>query len=655
MNLTIAKKIFITIGAILFCSLLNGIYAIWTITQSADNADIVATDLAHANTLLSELSFDNMFLQYSVLRYQIHASEDREKIIYDLIGQIKEDLVSFEEYVNLPRTKEHSPKTVAEFSNYKNTMLAYVEIAGRNISLLKNVAVYEKNFDKDIENILSAVSKALNALDNNENNVNTINAINEIERITLTVKSNIKEIILTRNMSLMKNITSMDGIIRKDLNYLQALNSPRTLVNEIDNIEKSFLNANKNIKEIIKAYTEIVELEQKRMEQAALTQKINTAYNEYVTNGVTRASHGVSQQLHKANVVIIIFFLLMLTISVFGIVYLQISVIKELRRFIRSVGDLTSGEGDLTVRIKATHKDELNELAEKFNMFIANVQQIVQEVKDASDDVASGNNQLAATMEELASTFNSQTEQISSIVNDMQTISQSSQQSSTNLAEVLDIMNVSSNQTNHGQQQLGVVKNSIMEIHEKADNLSKTIDELAESSKQIGEILVVINDIANQTNLLALNAAIEAARAGEAGRGFAVVADEVRKLAERTTKATSEIETIITTLQQESEKASNEMRASGEAVVHGVDVIENTSKAFEDVVDGVDKAVHNASDVVMGVSEQNLLIQDIGDKTQIVASGVEDSNSAVSEVAITVSHLQDRAEQLKNIVKQFKS
>lgn len=655
MNFTIAKKIFISIGAIVLCSMLNGIYAVYTVTKSANNADVVATDLAHANTLISDLSFNNMYLQYSVLRYQINASEDRYKIIYDLIDKIKTDLVEYEKYVNLPKTKEHSPRTVAEFGSYKSAMLSYVETADKNISLLKNVGAKEAKFDKEIEDILAAVSKALNALPNNEESLNARNALNEISRITLTVKSNIKETALTRNVGVMKNIASLGGEIQKHLQYLQTITAPRILVNEVDNIERFFADADKNIRDIINSYAEIVEIEKKRIEQAGLTQEINIKFNDYVTAGVERASSGVSSTLHQANVVIVLFFLIMVAVAILGTVYLQISVIRELRRFIVSVGNLTSGEGDLTVRIKAAHKDELHELAENFNRFIANVQQIVQGVKEAADDVASGNNQLAATMEELATTFNSQAEQISSIVSDMQTISQSSNESSTNLSEVLDIMHESAEQTNHGQEQLAVVKSSIMEIHEKSDNLSRTIDELSESSKQIDEILVVINDIASQTNLLALNAAIEAARAGEAGRGFAVVADEVRKLAERTTKATSEIETIITTLQHESEKASNEMKASGEAVAHGVEVIEETSKSFEHVVSGVDRAVNNTNHVVMGVSEQNCLIQDIDDKTQIVASGVEESNSAVSEVVITVSHLQERAEQLKNIVKQFKS
>ena len=655
MNLTIAQKIFLSIAVILVFSFINGAYAVYTTTKSANGAEVVATDLAQANDIMSRLTFNTMYFQYTVLGYTMAPSQDKYDTINRLYDELITDLNSYEKYVKLPRTKTHSPKTVAEFAQYKTDMLEYLRIAKEDITLIDNATVQEDKFDSLIDAIVASSAKVMQQIHNNEEYTGQVIDLNSLTNIVLSIKANIHEITLTRNLAMLEDIRKNEPAIERILKNLQEITSPRSLVNEIRNIERTYRDGQNTIGKIVEIYTNIVAVEKKRLEYAALTRDENIKFGGYVTDSVEREAGKVNAALQQANVVMVVFFLIMVAVAVFGIVYLQISVIRELRRFIVSVGNLTSGEGDLTVRIKVAHKDELNELAENFNRFIANVQQIVQEVKEASDDVASGNNQLAATMEELATTFNSQAEQISSIVNDMQTISQSSSESSSNLSEVLDIMHESSEQTNHGKEQLAVVKNSIMEIHEKSDNLSKTIDELSESSKQIGEILVVINDIANQTNLLALNAAIEAARAGEAGRGFAVVADEVRKLAERTTKATSEIETIITTLQQESEKASHEMKASGEAVVHGVEVIEETSRAFEHVVNGVDRAVSNTNNVVMGVSEQNCLIQDIDDKTQIVASGVEESNSAVSEVALTVSHLQERAEQLKNIVRQFKS
>ena len=655
MNLTIAQKIFLSIAVILVFSFINGAYAVYTTTKSANGAEVVATDLAQANDIMSRLTFNTMYFQYTVLGYTMAPSQDKYDTINRLYDELITDLNSYEKYVKLPRTKTHSPKTVAEFAQYKTDMLEYLRIAKEDITLIDNATVQEDKFDSLIDAIVASSAKVMQQIHNNEEYTGQVIDLNSLTNIVLSIKANIHEITLTRNLAMLEDIRKNEPAIERILKNLQEITSPRSLVNEIRNMERTYRDGQNTIGKIVEIYTNIVAVEKKRLEYAALTRDENIKFGGYVTDSVEREAGKVNAALQQANVVMVVFFLIMVAVAVFGIVYLQISVIRELRRFIVSVGNLTSGEGDLTVRIKVAHKDELNELAENFNRFIANVQQIVQEVKEASDDVASGNNQLAATMEELATTFNSQAEQISSIVSDMQTISQSSSESSSNLSEVLDIMHESAEQTNHGKEQLAVVKNSIMEIHEKSDNLSKTIDELSESSKQIGEILVVINDIANQTNLLALNAAIEAARAGEAGRGFAVVADEVRKLAERTTKATSEIETIITTLQQESEKASHEMKASGEAVVHGVEVIEETSRAFEHVVNGVDRAVSNTNNVVMGVSEQNCLIQDIDDKTQIVASGVEESNSAVSEVALTVSHLQERAEQLKNIVRQFKS
>ncbi len=194
----------------------------------------------------------------------------------------------------------------------------------------------------------------------------------------------------------------------------------------------------------------------------------------------------------------------------------------------------------------------------------------------------------------------------------------------------------------------------MLDINTKTTHLSDTINKLLESSSQIGEILTVINDIADQTNLLALNAAIEAARAGEAGRGFAVVADEVRKLAERTTKATSEIENIISTLQNESERASQEMSSASISVTNGVEVIETTTTSFSKVVNGVSNVANTTYQLMEGFNIQHQTVQNVNDKTQVIASGIEESNAAVNEISITVDHLQERTEALKRLVGQFK-
>ena len=381
------------------------------------------------------------------------------------------------------------------------------------------------------------------------------------------------------------------------------------------------------------------------------TAQVTSTVNEMVS---TSSKKSIAQ-VNRASIAVLVLIILMIVTAVFSLATLQKTVISPIIAFVRTAKNLTTGDKDLTIRLSAPTKDEIAELAKYFNTFIESVQEIVREVKEAASDVASGNNQLAATMEEFSQTFASQAEQVDNIVVDMNTIKSNSQHATDEMGVNLNKIDDTTQRTKAGQIKLNNIKDTMLEISNDTKQLSHTIDNLLESSTQIGEILTVINDIADQTNLLALNAAIEAARAGDAGRGFAVVADEVRKLAERTTNATSEIETIITTLQHESEQAASAMKSADVSVSSGVNIIEETTSSFNLVVDGVNNVTQSTHTMMTGFEEQNLTINDVTDKTQAIASGIEESNVAVSEVTVTVEHLQQRTERLKSLVEQFKS
>lgn len=330
-------------------------------------------------------------------------------------------------------------------------------------------------------------------------------------------------------------------------------------------------------------------------------------------------------------------------------------VLDPLNLVVNALKDISEGEGDLTKTIDIKNRDEIGEVAVYFNKFTEKIREVVIVIKDTADAVASGNNELAATMQQMSMTTSDQNMQISSIASAMEEVSANTVSMTDNVSEGLGASREATEMTLEGQKLLSEIVASINNIKSTTNELGETINGLAVSSEEIGQILNVIDDIADQTNLLALNAAIEAARAGEAGRGFAVVADEVRKLAERTQSATSQIGLIINSLKSETTKASKGMKEAINSVDKGHEVVEKTSSSFVHVVESMERMETSSQYINSSIAEQSSTVSSINENIQTIAAGVEESTHAISEVARTVEDLQLKSEELQIIASGFKT
>lgn len=315
--------------------------------------------------------------------------------------------------------------------------------------------------------------------------------------------------------------------------------------------------------------------------------------------------------------------------------------------------DRLSG-GDFTVKLDINQKDEIGQFARSLENMKVRLHEVIEGIVNSSNTLASGSTELASTTEELASTFTEQTGQVSGVASAVEEISATSSHVLVSINDVTKKSQAAKDLTEEGKGCI-IMANSVMsDIQQNVSALSRTVDGLSKSSQEIGSILLVINDIADQTNLLALNAAIEAARAGEHGRGFAVVADEVRKLAERTQQSISEIERIISSFVVETNKTNEDMQLAGTRVNEGVERLATTDEIFEKIVRAVEEISSASLMITTAVQEQTAAINNINDNTQVISSGLEESSAALTQVSATVADLQKQADDQMSVTRMFR-
>jgi methyl-accepting chemotaxis protein len=310
--------------------------------------------------------------------------------------------------------------------------------------------------------------------------------------------------------------------------------------------------------------------------------------------------------------------------------------------------------GDLTLRVDATGKDEIGAMGESFNGMLDKFQNVVRNLHSTADHLASASEELSASATEMAAGTIEQDEKA-------QHVATASQELNATIIEVARNVSgaaVSARQTNEaavgGSEVVKRTIESMRGIATTAKESSDVILRLGERSQEIGKIIKVIDDIADQTNLLALNAAIEAARAGEQGRGFAVVADEVRKLAERTSKATKEIGVMITSMQGETEKAISTMEKEVLVVEEGVGLAEEAGKALRTIAEQIASVTLVIEQIATASEEQSTAADQISGDIEAVAKITRGTTDGVEQIKQASESMAKLASGLQSEVAQFK-
>lgn len=353
------------------------------------------------------------------------------------------------------------------------------------------------------------------------------------------------------------------------------------------------------------------------------------------------------------NIVIISVIMAVIFIAVGS--FLSALVIKPVKVMAERLTDISQGEGDLTQRLEASSNDESGQMAGAFNQFVASIDNIVSRTKDSCNEmskVAHHSETLSADLSGIVTKQANSVDHLSTAFNEMVA---TANEVASNCSSAAASAEHSEQQVQEGNRLIQQTMDSLHKLEAEINSSNESMVTLEQESNNIVGILDTIKAIAEQTNLLALNAAIEAARAGEQGRGFAVVADEVRTLAGRTSESTDEIDKLLTRLQQQTNIVAGKMENSVAVANSSVDLAAQTYQVFEQILSSVLAIKDMMIQISASAEEQHLVAEEINNNVLVIHDGANQSNDLASQVSNTAASLNELASELQSMVSRFKS
>jgi len=370
-------------------------------------------------------------------------------------------------------------------------------------------------------------------------------------------------------------------------------------------------------------------------------------------NSLSKASYEYSAKtFHEVIALFMIIIILAVVFSGFATLFMNKLILTPIKKTTEVIKMLS--KGDLTQDVLVQTTDEIGDMATSFNEMIKNLRRIFGEINTATNMLASSSEELSATSDNMnkgAQELSSQAEQV---VTAMTEVSQTIMDMAKNASIAADASKNASETAAKGKQIVNDTADDMVKTADTVQQAANRIAELGKNSAQIGEIVAVINGIADQTNLLALNAAIEAARAGEQGRGFAVVADEVRKLAERTSQATKDIAQRIEAIQHAANESVSAMKKGSDEVEKGVGMSQDASKSLESIVTASTNAMDMVQRIAAATEQQSAASEQVTQNMENISSITRQASSSTAQIKGSAAELAQLASALQEMTAWFK-
>ena len=673
MKITVATRViggFVAISALLIVISVVSLYNLNSIGSATEEVnDVALPTVAGSNALKAS------FLNMGRLTFESYIEEDLNGL-KDKRASFNSAKDTFEsEYKKLAQAVNNEPELKSTLNTVRESYEAYitnVEAMYNNHQMYLDIRNTIQDRLGDAEDNADDAStylldfSDLDAVQRDPNLRRAAEIGSQLETSLLSLLTVSYEYIKTETLVRSQTLgNEVDLVVEKVVTQLSDMmqtaggRDDSGTLDDINDLVNNAINA-------IKANDGVVQLHVDRLERRNDAEKALNASDSNIAQAVValenllnladkKATHVESQvngAITTGNTVVIV--VVLISIAVAAII--GFATVRAITRPLYRVNELltVASSGDLTHRLDDSAQDEFGLLARNCNTLIGNLKELITAINVRAEQLAAASEQTSAVTAQTTHSIQDQKSQIGQVATATTEMHSTSQLVVQNAEDTLSQIRHADAEAENVRQISLENKNTIEILSRDVQEAADVINKLHQDSASIGGILDVIRGVADQTNLLALNAAIEAARAGEQGRGFAVVADEVRTLASRTQESTQEINAMIEVLQAGAEKAVSVMNQGKEQTAACVAQTEKATQALDIISDAVHKAHDVSSQIEQSAREQNTVSQEISEKLETIVGIAEETTAGAQQTSESSHEVARLAEELQQSIRQFK-